>query len=84
MKNTIKTLLPCTVPQPLFVIACGLLLTLGAASWAAINSIANEADAGLAVLALPDPLAVAQIRDHNPTFSTTADLHALYRIFPHS
>jgi hypothetical protein len=65
MKNKLKSLFPSTVPHSCFVIACVLLLALGATSWAAINSIGNEADAGMAVFGLPQPFAVGLIRQHN-------------------
>jgi hypothetical protein len=64
MKNKLKSLFPSTVPHSCFVIACVLLLALGATSWAAINSISNEAEAGMAVLGLPQPFAVGLTR-HN-------------------
>jgi hypothetical protein len=59
MKTKLKSILPSPVPSLFFTLSCVLLLALGAASLAQIQSIAKETDNGLAMLELPDPMAVA-------------------------
>ena len=62
MKNNLKTLLPMQVPHFCFSVTCAILLALGAAAWVNINQISRASDAGIAVLRLPEPLAMGAIR----------------------
>jgi hypothetical protein len=53
MKNKLQSILPRTLPSPLFGITCALLLIVGGIGWAATEKIGCDADAGMRALTQP-------------------------------
>jgi hypothetical protein len=53
MKNKLQSILPRTLPSPLFGVTCALLLILGGICWATTEKIAHDADQRMRVLTQP-------------------------------